>query len=542
MAAAPSESSGLLKKGESEPKRCWPAVAAWATDSKAAVADTYASIRSLLLSDRLYRIAIISVAANLLGWIVLAGLAMNTGWALISCIVTGAIINRLERQSRGLRADVVPSAAITVLTALWLLAALFSFMYKIGFETHTFGAPDPSNVLNVVFSTYTFGLLGVLLLLMYGDHLGSRWANMMERLGHPTPPRTKWRESCAGNSCRDRDGCCNVCCWILFVLLGVPSGVMACFMIWDFGFGLTFQGGSSLSNSVCTPAAPGVAPACLAYYCNGEIVDSSIVLVINGFGAVSFSYWWWLQDMQSATRTCVYDPRGTGWSGKVSGWFMADERFGFVPDAADVDAILSQELASHGIAKRNATAVLTAHSRGTLVATLFKATRMPEHGEKEYGRVVIVSLDGSTCDGNPVSEAYTDSLESEMDLAINLPRGFIIWVVAPATEFVAGFGLAAMWAKPAMLLAGMPLNGLPEGVANPLIPTVTVRNDRSGRSTLAWATSAECSRAGTGTPTPSCGTIGTLATMGPPSTTAAACSRRTICTSRRCPFASRPTA
>eukprot|EP00322_Chrysochromulina_rotalis_P014273 CAMPEP_0115853880 /NCGR_PEP_ID=MMETSP0287-20121206/13731_1 /TAXON_ID=412157 /ORGANISM="Chrysochromulina rotalis, Strain UIO044" /LENGTH=438 /DNA_ID=CAMNT_0003307969 /DNA_START=679 /DNA_END=1995 /DNA_ORIENTATION=- len=232
---------------------------------------------------------------------------------------------------------------------------------------------------------------------------------------------------------------------------------------------LDYVAGSPQASRVCTESPTG--KTCVAYACEGDIRNNSIVLIVGGFGGVSYSYFFYYHEMQSVTRTCAYDPRGTGWSSYVGPF-----DYGFVADAADVDAVLSKEMEIAAIPKRDAVAILVAHSRGTLVATKFKAQHdASSETPDDWGRIVIISLDGSTCNGQGVDTSYTQDLNDESGGVLSLPSGAIIYGLVPIIEFVSGFMLTAILANPDFMLAGMEVDDVPEGVKQ-LIPLTREEN------------------------------------------------------------------
>lgn len=142
--------------------------------------------------------------------------------------------------------------------------------------------------------------------------------------------------------------------------------------------------------------------------------------------------------------------------------------FGFVADAADVKTILDVEFAAAGIAEADRVALLVAHSRGALVATKFRAKF-----RAEYHRISIVSLEGSECTGLPTPSSYEDELM--LTVGIELPEGFIQYVLAPIIPFLAG-GVNVVLAciNTDSFYAGQSVLGLPEPLIQ-ILPVVTQR-------------------------------------------------------------------
>ena len=163
-------------------------------------------------------------------------------------------------------------------------------------------------------------------------------------------------------------------------------------------------------------------------------------VVVNGFAAASSSYYFVQEDLSKFTRTCSFDPRGSG----QSTWPLQrsiDESpdFGFKADALDVKLILDTEFEKAEVPINERTAILASHSRGWIVSVRFRA----DH-ESEFKRVVVASYDGSYCNGQPISSSTEDDLEQTLGLAI--PEGTVRYGIAPIMPFLGGvidLGLAA---------------------------------------------------------------------------------------------------
>jgi len=419
-----------------------------------------------------------------IAYIVLFALGFATGWLLCSIVVNGIIISGLTRMRLGKKRDVLPSWIIESFGFLWFIAAIMEVCASAGEISASAGWIEDF-WLDMLFAILAMCLLGYLQYLKSARlHLVLRGQLLIDEVFSPTT----WSDACLpmvrskeafGKSCQNCTVRCS--CWTGFFLFGLPSAVVALACCYHSGKTLSMLAAQTdARSSACSPDG-----VCLSYRCEGPIHHNAIAVVVNGFAATSDSYHYVRfggravnanveSDGTSFTRTCVLDPRGSGFSTfPPRALFRNQPSFGFEEDAMDVKTIIDAEFdrlpanaTGAPIARADRVAVLAGHSRGRLVAIKFRARYLAE-----YKQVVVIGLDGvRTC--APISSSFEDDLQ--MSAGLEFPDGFVRYVITPLMPFAAGFiDLALDWASPSAqtnFFAGDDVSSLPPALVT-LLPT-----------------------------------------------------------------------
>jgi len=410
--------------------------------------------------------------------VVAIGLLLNaysSGWAWGASGVCSILLSGMFRMRRELTRDVLPSALVTTVSALWLLAAVgacAAALARCAWAAGTVG----DFVCDSIFAALT-ALLLVVFLTLSRQGEDAPWS-VRTRVCHSCsclsrvcgqPPARNNQVTVSGTRVASRTTteptarasskavvAQRVCCWVLFVIVAVPLALLALLTTYHAAETLSLLSGLSDRSAVCHPGGP-----CLSYSCHGSMWNGSVAIVANGFAADSTSYYFLQHGMAQYTRTCTFDTRGAG----LSSWPGNPPDFGFRASAADVELIVGEELRQAGVATREANVIVLAHSNGWLTAARF-------HSEYAagYRRVVIANLDGQECEEE--GGAASSSLEEEMQTAMGmaLPAGTVQYAIAPIMPFIAGLlDLALLVFNAENFFAGQSVAGMPRQLVH-LLP------------------------------------------------------------------------
>ena len=122
------------------------------------------------------------------------------------------------------------------------------------------------------------------------------------------------------------------------------------------------------------------------YWCEGTVQNNTIMIFEAGFMAPGASLYWIQTGLAPYTRTCLYDRSGEGFS-------QVQEDVGFIAEARNMKAVVDQEFTRAGVPVGSRNVVVGGHSRGFQSAARFRVDY-----NASYNRVLVVGIDGSTCD------------------------------------------------------------------------------------------------------------------------------------------------
>ncbi|CAE7237410.1 unc-89, partial [Symbiodinium necroappetens] len=171
-------------------------------------------------------------------------------------------------------------------------------------------------------------------------------------------------EDAQGSSERNR--CCCICCGCCGVVLGISLvGQVVGLLMY-----------------LATVPKPEYTETGIAYWCLGE-PNKSLVVLEPGYLASPGTLYFVQHELAKATRACIYDPVGTG--------FSAGHAPSFRSDAAAMKDVVNAELATHADSD-SWQIVVGGHSRGHLTACRFWLDY-----SNLYDRLAVLGFDGSHC-------------------------------------------------------------------------------------------------------------------------------------------------
>jgi hypothetical protein len=361
-----------------------------------------------------------------LAWFVLPFIwlaRLSIGWCLALAVELSVLICR----TRGPASATSPClrACIGASVSSWLLAASLTVIACIGRGAR--GALSADHVTDLLFSAALTAALSSHLWLLRG----SSGASVQTWSGADRCP--------AG---------CRTCSWAWLRPLGILLSLCV-----SFGAVVELR----YVAKTAPPQLVHTARGRLAYWCEGTPRNGSIAVLMNSYFGASASLQLIQDQLAATTRTCVFDPSGTGFSQRQS-------RVGFAADAADMKSVLDAEFERSGIDASGVprVAIVGGHSRGGVCATTFKANY-----EADYSSVLVLSLDGSSCGGRDY-----DLIE----WYVRMPAAVVLDVVAPLIPMLSGAAQLTAHLTPMLyryvLTAGEPLpfdNELPDGMLDAVV-------------------------------------------------------------------------
>ena len=444
---------------------------------------------------------------------------LSTGWAL--CFFFSALVVSAHVWTVGVlrHPPSVPRWLVLVLALAWGIAGALAAASR---AARLAAAPSNADDLtDLLFSLCC--LLSMSVAISWLTRPQIKLAYAMRARAHTCARRTTERPTCC--CC-----CCELCCAVLSSL-AIALALLACF---DAAATLARLASQPVGEFVYLDRGEGGGRYAIHYWCDGAVRHDAIAVLEAGFMMPDPGMAWFQAGLaQRLTRTCVFDRAGFGLSQR------AYPDVGFAADARAMRAVLEREFEAHergslaaaqqaeaAGAPANATsaaasaaasvggkrvAIVGGHSRGHLSAVRFHLDQ-----RHAYSRVLVVSIDGSSCDPR------TDDLLRRF---VGLSEAQVTYAAAPLMSLAAG-GLRLLWP----LLRGFALTGgmskeserlppvaLPAEAEEAYLATMVRSNywRRDAASSHAWResydgpTTEQCERLGVrryvDAPPPACG-------------------------------------